>query len=187
LIIDNWREKNKYGILAKNVDIEDIVKDLHMKLEELSFKNETDLQQMLQSMLTPKEVFLNTVFLMQDSANIFQLAPAERLNVLKNVFNLLSIDEGKEVIAEKKREIYYKLKATADTSKYDDRLKQLLATYEETFTNLLDFKDYLGLKEYIDKNEYHDFISEINFIKEKVTITDFSLTNFPAHLVTDLE
>jgi DNA repair exonuclease SbcCD ATPase subunit len=109
--------------LAKDVDIEDMIKDLHMKLEELTFKNETDLQQMLQSMLTPKEVFLNTVFLMQDSANIFQLTPAERLNVLKNVFNLLSIDEGKEVIAEKKREIYYKLKATADTSKYDSRLK----------------------------------------------------------------
>jgi hypothetical protein len=38
------------------------------------------------SFLPPKEVFVNTVFLMQDSDNIFELLPSERLTVLKNVF-----------------------------------------------------------------------------------------------------
>jgi hypothetical protein len=42
---------------------------------------------------------------MQDSDNIFELQPAERLTVLKNVFGLIGIDEAKEVIAEKRKEV----------------------------------------------------------------------------------
>ncbi|HCB51059.1 TPA: hypothetical protein DEP21_00465 [Patescibacteria group bacterium] len=63
---------------------------------------------------------------MQDSDNIFELLPSERLNVLKNVFGLLGIDEAKETISEKKKEISYKLKAYTDTSKYDEKIKQLI-------------------------------------------------------------
>jgi hypothetical protein len=34
----------------------------------------------------PKEVFVSTIFLLQDSENIFEMQPSERLEVLKNVF-----------------------------------------------------------------------------------------------------
>lgn len=50
------------------------------------FKNETDLQKNLDSTLPPKEVFLGTHFLMQDSENIFELPPKERLEIFKHVF-----------------------------------------------------------------------------------------------------
>jgi hypothetical protein len=53
------------------------------------FKNETDLQASLDALLPPKEVFLSTVFLLQDADNIFEMRPSDRLIVLKNVFNLL--------------------------------------------------------------------------------------------------
>jgi hypothetical protein len=55
-------------------------------MEEISFKNETDLQQEISAFLPPKEVFLSTIFLMQDADNIFELDPRDRLSVLKNVF-----------------------------------------------------------------------------------------------------
>jgi hypothetical protein len=58
-------------------------------LDEVAFKNETDLQASLDALLPPKEVFLSTVFLLQDADNIFEMRPADRLTVLKNVFNLL--------------------------------------------------------------------------------------------------
>jgi hypothetical protein len=58
-------------------------------LEEITFKNETDLQTTFEGLLPPKEVFLSTVFLLQDADNIFEMRPADRLIVLKNVFNLL--------------------------------------------------------------------------------------------------
>ena len=72
-------------------------------LEEISFKNETDLQTSLETLLPPKEVFLSTVFLLQDADNIFEMRPADRLIVLKNVFNLLWIDDANEKVQEKKK------------------------------------------------------------------------------------
>jgi len=73
-----------------NEDIEQILRKISgIEFEEITFKNEIDTQQTLNTILPPREVFMNTVFMMQDSANIFELAPAERLTVLKNVFNLL--------------------------------------------------------------------------------------------------
>ncbi len=184
-----WQIKNEqgYAILEKNIDIEKFLRNNGASFEEISFKNETDLQQTLQSMLAPKEVFLNTSFLMQDSENIFQLTPADRLNVLKNVFNLLAIDEGKEIIADKKREVGYKLKATADTSKYDTKLQNLLNRYTENFSTLLTYKDYADLGNIIEKKEYQDFLDDIELIREKVTITDFSLENLPRDLVETLQ
>ncbi len=53
------------------------------------FKNETDLQKNLDEILPPKEVFLGTYFLLQDSDNIFELPPRERLEIFKHVFGLL--------------------------------------------------------------------------------------------------
>ncbi|HCY21101.1 TPA: hypothetical protein DIC40_04585 [Patescibacteria group bacterium] len=73
-------------IIKKNEDIEVYIKKSGAILEKIEFKNETDLQQTFLSFLPPKEVFVNTVFLMQDSDNIFELLPSERLTVLKNVF-----------------------------------------------------------------------------------------------------
>ncbi|MDR0369126.1 MAG: hypothetical protein LBH96_00900 [Candidatus Peribacteria bacterium] len=55
-------------------------------LEEIVLKNETDIQQTLDQLLPPKPVFLSTMFLLQDAENIFEMQPAERLVVLKNVF-----------------------------------------------------------------------------------------------------
>lgn len=52
----------------------------------LPFKNEVDQQAFLDTILPPKEVFLSTCFLMQDSDNIFDVTPKERLDILRDVF-----------------------------------------------------------------------------------------------------
>ena len=84
--------------------------------EMVEFKNETDLQKLLDDLLPRKEVLLGTYFLMQDSTNIFELPPQERLNIFKSVFDLLGIDESKEKIGEEKREISAMIKARSDVS-----------------------------------------------------------------------
>ena len=61
--------------------------------------------------------------MLQDAKNIFELQPAERLEVLKNVFNLMSIDETKEVVKEKRNEVKYQIKAYEDTSLVQEKLK----------------------------------------------------------------
>jgi hypothetical protein len=61
------------------------------------------------------------------------MVPADRLNVLKNVFGLIGIDEAKEKIMEKKREIVAQIKANEDSSKYDVKLRKLIEEYLEGF------------------------------------------------------
>jgi len=92
-------------------------------MEEESFKNESDLQAYLDDFLPPQAVFTSTAILLQDAKNIFELQPAERLEVLKNVFNLMSIDETKEVVKEKRNEVKYQIKAYEDTSLVQEKLK----------------------------------------------------------------
>lgn len=151
-----------------NKDIEKTLKELwNIDFEEISFKNESDIQQNLNDLLPPREVFLNTVFLMQDSDNIFELAPAERLTVLKNVFNLLWIDEAKEIVADKKRELNYKIKALWDTSKYDEKFSFLLNSY---FNNIEKIKESDFFKETFDK--YAKDFEELFMIKDKLQINE---------------
>lgn len=63
------------------------------------------------------------MILLQDAENIFELQPAQRLEVLKNVFNLMSIEESKEVVKERRNELKYQIKAYEDTSLIQEKLK----------------------------------------------------------------
>ena len=121
-------------------------------LEEIVFKNETDLQASLDALLPPKEVFLSTVFLLQDADNIFEMRPSDRLIVLKNVFNLLWIDDAKEKIQDKKKEVWYKLKALQDHSLQDNKLRVNLKSLRNLLKVLEEDEE---LKLLLDVN--HDF------------------------------
>jgi len=163
------------SIIKKDEDIESIIKKSWAYLEKIEFKNETDLQQTFMSFLPPKEVFVNTVFLMQDSDNIFELLPSERLTVLKNVFWLLWIDEAKDIITEKKKEISYKLKTYSDTSKYDEKTKSLIKKLIENHNNLKN-SEINQISALLQKK--NENINEIWFIQEKITIQDLDINNF---------
>lgn len=117
---------------------------------------------------------MNTIFLMQDSDNIFELTPIERLTILKNIFNLLGIDVAKEILADKKREIWYKIKATTDISKYDEKLKNNIQNYLSVFETAKEL-----LENMIDIQPYQQFFDERKMIGQKIQITDFSLKDFP--------
>ncbi len=86
----------------------------------------------------------------------------------------MGIDEAKDVLADKKREIRYKIKATTDISRYDEKLKTNIQKYLSTFTAT---KELLGNG--IDTKTYEQFFEERKMIEEKIQITDFSLKDFP--------
>ena len=138
--------------------------------EEISFKNETDLQTSLETLLPPKEVFLSTVFLLQDADNIFEMRPADRLTVLKNVFNLLWIDDAKEKVQEKKKEVWYKLKALQDHSLEDNKLK---ANLKSLWNNIKELETDDELKSDLSVND--DFFENIEWFFDQISLNDFSL------------
>ena len=139
-------------------------------LEEISFKNETDLQTSLEALLPPKEVFLSTVFLLQDADNIFEMRPADRLIVLKNVFNLLWIDDAKEKVQEKKKEVWYKLKALQDHSLQDNKLRSNLMSLWDCLRTLEEDDE---LKEILLVN--NEFFENIEWFFDQISLNDFSL------------
>ena len=139
-------------------------------LEEIPFKNETDCQSTLESLLPPKEVFLSTVFLLQDADNIFEMRPVDRLIVLKNVFNLLWIDDAKEKVQEKKKEVWYKLKALQDHSLQDNKLR---ANLKSLWSNLKILEKDDELKSILSAND--EFFENIEWFFDQISLSDFSL------------
>ena len=140
-------------------------------LEEVTFKNETDLQTSLEALLPPKEVFLSTVFLLQDADNIFEMRPADRLIVLKNVFNLLWIDDAKEKVQEKKKEVWYKLKALQDHSLQDNKLR---ANLKSLWNSIKSLKTDDELDDILSVND--EFFENIEWFFDQISLNDFSLT-----------
>lgn len=173
-----WR----WSPLRYDFDIEEELKKQRINLEEVVYKNETDLQSELISFLPPQEVFESTIFLLQDAKNIFEMAPADRLEVLKNVFWLLGIDESKEAVNEKKKEVKFKIKALQDTSGYEEKLERYLWNMIEEY-NIL--KGNSISKEFVESSQWT--IDELDNFKEKLSINNFSVDDSLFSFKTPLE
>ena len=165
-------------LICKDCDIEEILAQKMIPLEEINFKNETDLQQNLTQLLPPYEVFTSTTFLLQDAENIFELQPAKRLEVLKNVFGLLSIDEAKESVAEKRTAIKYQIKSFQDLSNYEKKFGNYLQRLAELFEGLLTFNQ---LSNELKTDEQAR--AELKILAEKLSIQGFELSSIPQDFI----
>lgn len=116
---------------------------------------------------------------MQDAENIFELAPADRLTVLKHVFGLLGIDEAKDHIQEKKRILTAEKKVLSDTTSFDEKCTMLIKTYLQN-THILNThaltKDHLSPRT--------DIISELTNVQDKVTIQSMTVDHLPLDMYT---
>jgi len=73
-------------VLLPDIDIQDHLQDQWEILQEIIFKSDTELQNTISSMLPPREVLMNTQFLLQDSDNLFAMQASQRITVFKNIF-----------------------------------------------------------------------------------------------------
>ncbi len=187
-------------------DIEELLMESWASLEEISFKNERDLDGNLAEILPPREVFLSTVFLLQDSENVFELQPADRLIVMKNIFNLIGIDEIKEQIANKRRDIQTTLKVKSDTSNYDMKVKNILSEYIGNFNTIVSMDCFVPRndKENNDSSvvianlsaeqadlwsnlfKNKEFIQELEMVADKVNINEFGIEWFDKNLNNEI-
>ena len=168
--------------LKEWLDIETILRSKVWVLEEITFKNETDLQQQINTLLPPKEVFVSTIFLLQDSENIFEMQPAERLEVLKHVFGLLWIDESKDTVKKALDGVNTNIKSLLDTSEFEIKLNNYLWTILQKFSILENNP--------ISKNivlPSKDQIDELSSLKDKLSINNFSLPEECSNFVKPLQ
>lgn len=101
--------------------------------KEMIYKNESDYQLNLGDILPPEEVFRATQMMMQDAPNIFSLTATERIDILKHIFNLLSIDHAKDILRTKKSELKWAISVLEDTDQYDSKLQDKLQNILKTF------------------------------------------------------
>lgn len=73
--------------------------------EPIESSQQKDIDIFLETILPPREVILSSCVLVQDSDNIFEMTPATRIAVFKELFQLLDIDHIRERLAEKKRQL----------------------------------------------------------------------------------
>lgn len=157
------------SIVNEDMDIEDMLREKWIKLEEVVFKNETDLQQNLTDFLPPREVFTSTTFLMQDSENMFEMTPADRINVFKNIFWLLNIDEAKDVISDAKKEATALLKSRRNTDDVNTKLQRLV-------------HEYINIVSASHEQLSDDIISHANdreLVHEKLGVENFDIASLP--------
>jgi len=115
------------------------------------------------------------MFLLQESQNIFELTPGDRIEILKNVFDLMSIDTAKERIAEKKREVQLQKKILGDTQHQDAKLRITLQSLITAYTILSEEQQRTIL------NQYASTIKERSMIVDRITLDQCSV---PEELTT---
>ena len=138
-------------------------------------KNEWDVQELIHSIVPPLSVYEGTHMLMQDSINIFELPPQQRIDIFKNIFGLLGIDEAKEKISEEKRSLSAMIKTRQDTSRIDTVARQqsnVLITQRPTIEGII--TEYMT-----EKNKSYDtrwlLIYERSLLQEHITIESLTL------------
>lgn len=141
--------------------------------EPFSFKNESDLQDILASVLPPQEVMEATFFLMQDSDNVFELPPQQRLEIFKNIFWLLDIDEMKERVAEHKRDLSTKIRILKDTSSYDQKFTTSLSGLIWKAHSFLSLVEGYGLSQHYEYLQA--FVQDQELLPWKILIENFTL------------
>lgn len=152
-------------LMNYDVDIWDIIKE-DLMFEEIIFKSWTELQNHIEDLMLPREVFTTTNFLLQDSDNIFEMLPSERINVFKNIFWLISIDHARDIISENRKEIQFKLKTMSDSSGFDTKLR-------DNIVKILDKKSVIQILLHNIKSEL--IVSSINKFLENKIFDDFDM------------
>ncbi len=109
---------------------------LSSKLSEIPFKSSSDLQNYLNQLLPPKEVFVSTFFMLQDSQNIFEMTPSNRIEIFKNIFWLIWIDELKEKISDKKKEVNLQIKQLSSEQFWKNKFFSILDQIQQIYENL---------------------------------------------------
>jgi hypothetical protein len=114
---------------------------------------------------------------MQDSDNIFDMTASDRIAVLKNIFNLNSIDYAKEVIKEVKGNNNNKIKAKDEKNKdytinfnnklksFLDIIKQIQNISKEEKENCRMFSELESIYGIVDSINMNDFTIEENAIQ----------------------
>lgn len=169
---------SKHDTIAYQQDIFDSINTIGTR-NQIECKNETDIQATLEPFLPAQEVFLTTTILMQDSTNVFELTPGDRIALFKEIFGLLSIDSATDKISDEKKAVSALLKSKQVTDDTDINLRKYLQAWCRIIEPLQ-----------TDSSNIWTYIQDIQMIVEHITIIwftrDINITTTLQNLQQDL-
>jgi DNA repair exonuclease SbcCD ATPase subunit len=134
-------------------------------MQEIVCSSNDEVQKLILDLLPPKSVLMASSMLMQESDNIFELTPGERIDVFKHLFGLIGIDDAKEMIASKKKEIVTKRSVLSDISQYERDFRSYLSDIVQ-WCKTLD-------NQFATEVARLPAVADLQQIYEKVQLTDF--------------
>ncbi len=184
-VIDPLSDAGYKDIIIKWVDIKQVIQS---QLEEIQFTNQKELDSHLGDLLPPQEVALSIHFLMQDAENVFELQPAQRVQVFKHLFGLVGIDHAKEIISTKRKELQTTIKVKGDTEQSSIKLRTAITTVVTLLNGLESITQIpKEIVEVIQKIITQSFFSDIKLIQENIQIEQFSIEDIDQSLFDHLQ
>ena len=164
---------NEKIILNDKNNIFTILKFHQVQLNNLTteFKLERELQENLNDLLPPKDVSLSTIFLPQNSENIFEMEPSNRINILKKVFGIMWIDDAKKIIDNKKKEVVWEIKWRENIENFKNNFNEIIDKITNISNNIKDDT----LNNYLIDNIIWDKDFKLDI--EKIQKIDFNISN----------
>lgn len=101
--------------------------------EEVSTMSQKEVESLIQDLIPPREVTLSSSVLLQDSDNIFEMTPATRITVFKELFNLLDMDQAKQTLSDQKKTLQIRRQVLQE----DDTLHRKFRQKIEDLTTLV--------------------------------------------------
>jgi hypothetical protein len=86
----------------------------------------------MKALLPPRELMQSVYLLMQESDHVFELPPAQRINVFKHLFGLIGIDEAKDKLTDRRKELSTTLKLLEDTSDVESKFSRYITQLRES-------------------------------------------------------
>ena len=125
---------------------------------------------------------------MQDAENVFELQPAQRVQVFKHLFGLVGIDHAKEIISTKRKELQTTIKVKGDTEQSSIKLRTGIATVVTLLNGLESITQIpKEIVEVIQKIITQSFFSDIKLIQENIQIEQFSIEDIDQSLFDHLQ
>lgn len=150
------------------------------QFESIEFHRSSEVQQHIDLLLPPRSVFLNRHIFMQDSENIFDLQPKSRIDILKLMFGLDTIDSIRDDIGEIKNNLRWQLKVLQDASHVNKQYDAWFASFKPKVTIVNE--RFLKIKIstlFWERISYYDQIIQnlYNFVCDPLSVHSDSLHN----------
>lgn len=95
------------------------------KLETLDLIRIPEIEEQIRWLLPPRQVFEHQNLFMQSSDNIFELQPKQRIDLLKQIFNLDFLESYKNTLSEDKNSIITQIKIYEKDNSHQDKYIQI--------------------------------------------------------------